>query len=365
MSKPMLFSSRDRTDPSPSREGEARFEFLDRVAGPFWDRLRSVIESWFVEYPPAQSFDLAQRLRADDDQHDAAWWELYLYRILTATGRRLTPHPEVPGTTKRPDFLVEEPDGNAWYLEATTIATDERGAERRRGVIIDALNSIESPDFFVLIQWRETGSSSPPVRALRARVIDWLRSLDADEALNLSPERGPRITWEHDDWTIILRAVPKSPGARGRPGRLVGGQVSAAWREGDERPREVLGAKARSYGTPPIPLMVALRTTVPFEELDDVVLDLSDGGLAPAADHRVSALLVAGAEFQAWSVNEITPAFVTNRVATHLLRADLPWPRLQTRADMTTAERTPVADTAALLGIPPDFSELKRTRFVR
>jgi hypothetical protein len=260
---------------------------------------------------------------------------------------------------------VEERDGNAWYLEATTIATDERGAERRRGAIVDALNSIESADFFVLVQWRETGSSSPPVRGLRARVIDWLRSLDADEVLKLPADRAPRFRWEHDDWTIILRAVPKSPGARARPGRIVGGQVSAMWREGDERPRKVLGAKARSYGTPRIPLMVALRTTVPFEELDDVLLDLPDGGLAPAADHRVSALLVAGADFQAWSVTEITPAFVTNRAATHLLRADLPWPRLQTRACMAAAERTPVADTASLLGIPPDFLELKRTRFAR
>ena len=107
-----LFSVRERTDPRPSREGETRFEFLDRVAGPFWDRLRSLLEGWFAEYPATESLDLAQRFRSDDDQHDAAWWELYLHRVLTATGHRLTPHPEVPNTTKRPDFLVEEAGTN-------------------------------------------------------------------------------------------------------------------------------------------------------------------------------------------------------------------------------------------------------------
>jgi len=354
MSDEALFSVRDRTETGPRRGTESSFEFLDRVAGPFWDRLRALIDAWFTDYPAIESFDLAQRFRSDDDQHDAAWWELYLHRVLTATGRRLTPHPEVPGTTKRPDFLVEEPGGDAWYLEATTVAPAGQAAERRRGVLVDSLNSIKNDDFFVSISWRETGSSSPPARDLRARVTDWLGGLDPDEVLKMPAGELPTLTWEYDDWVLVLGARPKEPGSRGRPGRIVGAQVLAAWEGESRRLRRALDAKVGKYGDLSIPFVVALRTTVPFEVMD---------GLPMPPDRRVSALLLAGPEFQPWSVNEITPALIHNEAATRRLSVDLAWPCVRTTAEVAAIETRPASATPVVLGIPPDFAELKAARF--
>jgi hypothetical protein len=39
----LVFSDRKRLDASP-RGRESAFAFLDRVAGPFWDRVRQLLE---------------------------------------------------------------------------------------------------------------------------------------------------------------------------------------------------------------------------------------------------------------------------------------------------------------------------------
>src|SRR3954452_19097862 len=46
-----LFSEAERKDKSPARFSESDFEFLDRVAGAHWDRVRALLEQWFTDHP--------------------------------------------------------------------------------------------------------------------------------------------------------------------------------------------------------------------------------------------------------------------------------------------------------------------------
>jgi hypothetical protein len=39
-----IFSTVERTDPSPAGHGNSHFEFIDRVVGPHWDQVRGLIE---------------------------------------------------------------------------------------------------------------------------------------------------------------------------------------------------------------------------------------------------------------------------------------------------------------------------------
>ena len=57
-----VFSDRQRADTSAS-SGESMYDFLDRVAGPVWDRIRQLIEDWVTDYSPDDRAELAARLR--------------------------------------------------------------------------------------------------------------------------------------------------------------------------------------------------------------------------------------------------------------------------------------------------------------
>ena len=54
---PLVFSDRERLDARPS-SGESMYTFLDRAAGPVWDRTRQLIENWasaFADHGPQGS----------------------------------------------------------------------------------------------------------------------------------------------------------------------------------------------------------------------------------------------------------------------------------------------------------------------
>jgi hypothetical protein len=83
-----IFDTVVRTDPDPARE-EDSFTFLNRVATPYWERVRTFVEEVFAEYPQQHADDLRARFRSRQwSAHAGAWWELYLpTATLDAAGR--------------------------------------------------------------------------------------------------------------------------------------------------------------------------------------------------------------------------------------------------------------------------------------
>ena len=45
-----IFSAVERTDPSPGGHRESHFQFIDRVAGHYWDQVRDLVEEWFSRF---------------------------------------------------------------------------------------------------------------------------------------------------------------------------------------------------------------------------------------------------------------------------------------------------------------------------
>jgi len=127
----LLFSTGKRTDPAPSRYGEDSYSFLDRVDQKFWNRIREELECWFADFPADAAPDLRARFCARDPaQHFAAWWELYLHRFFSRLGMTVEAHPEIAGTTSRPDFRIGYA-GGSFLLEA---AATFSGSSRRDGI---------------------------------------------------------------------------------------------------------------------------------------------------------------------------------------------------------------------------------------
>jgi len=95
-----VFSDRTRSDDSPL-SGETMYNFLDRVAGPVWDRIRQLIDDWVNGYSPDDQAEMVARLRnSRDTAFTAAYWELLLYHGLKALGFKVTCHPVVSGDYK-------------------------------------------------------------------------------------------------------------------------------------------------------------------------------------------------------------------------------------------------------------------------
>jgi len=259
---PLVFSDRERLDASPS-SGESLYSFLDRVAGPVWDRIRQLIEDWASDYSPANREQLVGRLKSRRDiDVTGAYWELLLYYGLSALGFAVTPEPEIPGTTKRPDFLVEGHQCS-FYLEAKVLGDDlaDRRRDKQRQKIERELNArVRSDDFIVRVQFAKDGAQPIPIGKLAADTRAWLDGLDLADVhaeIGLAGLLGaPPLIWqdERSGWSITLAPMRK------RGNRIVGViGPHFSWIDDRTPIRKALYEKSHKYGDElNKPLVVAL-----------------------------------------------------------------------------------------------------------
>lgn len=166
-----LFDDFERTNPFPAKEGEDSFSFMNRVAQPFWERIRSELDEWFAVYPPEDAKDLRSRFRDQSPaQHYAAWWELYLHELFRRLGFEIEVHPELEGVSGRPDFRVARDDA-AFYVEAATtfsgIVGDATASERAGSRHLSTRSQIRtSSSRSISTVW---GRSGPPTERSLSR----------------------------------------------------------------------------------------------------------------------------------------------------------------------------------------------------
>lgn len=109
-----VFDQIERADDSPKRNSESDFAFYNRSSRAAIAQVRALIEDCVSRYPEKEVYELSTRLRSDNDQSfQSAIFELILHDMLLRQGFTLIPHPKLPnGSSKRPDFLVTDSDGN-------------------------------------------------------------------------------------------------------------------------------------------------------------------------------------------------------------------------------------------------------------
>lgn len=263
-----IFSCITRTDPSPAAHGESHAQFLDRVAGPYWDQVRDLVEAWFSRLCADAQADVRGRLRSKDDrQSRGAFFELYLHECLLQMGYAVTCHPEIEGTKRMPDFLAEK-DGRAIYIEARSASSSDVavGKAARVNAVYESLDRLETANFFLWIDVAKEGDAPLRARPLRKRLETWLASLNPDEhALTQAMRREDLPGYVHEDagWKLDFRAIAKSAKARGRDGaRLLGifGGGNATWVQDEDGLRGALSDKGSAYGHLGAPFVVAVAS---------------------------------------------------------------------------------------------------------
>ncbi|MEX5265773.1 hypothetical protein RF640_17285 [Kocuria sp. CPCC 205231] len=265
-----VFGDMVRMDSSPASHAESSAQFLNRVQGAYWDQVRQLIEDWASRLDRESFADLTNRLRSPDDrQSQGAFLELYLHESFLRAGYRVEPHPVLEGTLRRPDFLAIK-DGHGMYVEARSISpSDAKVADSNRlKQVYDALDQLDSPNFFLWVNVGEQGPRPLPAKPLRRELEQWLETLDPDEVTQQAQddwddEGRPTLEWSRDGWGLHFEVMPKSPEARGEPGlRALGAFGSRSVGVIDEAPsiKRALSRKGSAYGTLDYPFVVALGT---------------------------------------------------------------------------------------------------------
>jgi hypothetical protein len=268
--KPMLlFDAGIRTELGWKTESQSTFAYYDRSARPAMVEFRKMIQGWFNRFPDEDKKDLRERFRSPKEpNHVGAFFEIYLHELFNRLGFELEPHPTIRGCGTHPDYVVSDHGVNQFYLEATLAglpSQQEQGANTRMGIVYDAINTIESPNFFVRLELKGAPNTAPPTQTLRRDLTGWLASLNPDYILQLhSAGRGseiPFFPWQHERGSLLFRPVPKSSKLRGQPGvRPLGMRMpEGGWLNTHGEIRKAIENKAKKYGELELPFIIAVN----------------------------------------------------------------------------------------------------------
>ena len=244
-----LFDDFERTNDDPALFSEGAYSYLNRAAGARWSKARALLEDWFAHYPDEHKVDLRKRFTiSDEGQHIGAWWELYIYSLYRHLGYSIQVHPEIPGISTRPDFLVAG-DAGLIYVECTVDSASDRPVTNNPGIeaaIYDAINKIKNRNFLVGLEFKQEGKQQPSLKQIVRDVGDWLEQLNPDDVLADLDAAGatgdlgtlPEKDFCFHDWIVTCRAYPNDPGRRQEGGRLLGALPSG---------RRILCPERRAY----------------------------------------------------------------------------------------------------------------------
>jgi hypothetical protein len=263
-----LFDNKQGNDLDCMCYMESNYSYLNRSARPELKKIRNLLEEWFKNYPDSVKTNLKSRfIDNNDSNHNSAFFELFLHELLIKLGCEVQIEPSVTGTQKRPDFLVNTPDGFQFFLEAVLATGEsiEESANRARiNQVYDTLNRMKSPDFFIVIKLNGAPSSPPPGKKLRKDLEKWLSSINPNDPVFKTNDIDllPSFPFSHDGWDISFIPIPKK--------KEYGNEESirplAMWLpekphlvKTDIQIRDAVNRKARKYGKLDIPYLIAVN----------------------------------------------------------------------------------------------------------
>ncbi len=273
-----LFDDIQRIETRPRRQNEGHFDYMNTSARLGIRAIRELLEGWFGRVPAEAQADIRGRFRSRDNaQHESAFYELYWHELLCSNGYEVEIHPRLPGVPTNPDFLARRNGEPRFYLEATlAMPPGDLAGDRRFAQLHDTLDRMNSPDYFLEIEYTGSPQGNIRGRVIRERLERWLQTLDHDEISRLYRERTydglPKLTWEDQGCVLTFTPIPKGPEFRGRPGaRPVGIVMPSEMRElrTHDDIRAAIEAKATKYGVLDKPLVVAVNVLDDFCDDDD------------------------------------------------------------------------------------------------
>ena len=327
----MLFESRPRSDTRPRRRTEPIYDFLDRSGRPDFEFIRSLMESWFTDYPESHRDDLRSRFISRDDRvHESAVFELFLYEMLLRLGLDVKVHPVVDGIASRPDFLVTSHQ-ERFFLEATVVNPRDGlfAADPLEDKVLDAIDDLDSPNFRLWIDTRGRLTRAPPYRSVVQPFLTLMESNDPDDVQQMIDNNGlssaPSVSAARGSWSITGILIPKGQGRGDASERTIGIGPSRGGLVDSATPvRQAMVDKGNKYKNLGAPLVVAVNAVGLDDRIDELEVLFGKEQVTFDADAPTSQPRVSRKPDGVWLSGGFRPRY-TRLSAALLFRGVAPW----------------------------------------
>ncbi|MGL4339298.1 MAG: hypothetical protein ACRCSP_02580 [Rhodoglobus sp.] len=327
MSRPPIYDDLDRTDLTPKRNDETSFAFLNRAGGSLWRRSRALHQEWANGLSDQEYTELRSAMRSDDDaQARSAFLERYLHECLIHGGFKVTVHPDLPHSTKRPDFLAQR-DETRLYVEAIvpSTSTAARAKAARENDLLRALNDVGDDNFVLITTEIVQSDNSAPAANFKQRIRQWLGELDPD---TVNEKDLPARAFEQDGWSVTVEAMPIPQESRGTVQRSIGIYAHHAAQFIDDGPKLVkaLKSKASRYGDLAAPFVIAVGINS-FDKDDEEVFNALFSSVSlvlkrSGADEEVTTRSIRNCDGYfgspgAWKNRQVSGVLIVDQLALH------------------------------------------------
>ena len=260
-----LFDDKVRIDLDPSHHNENTFDYYDRSARNDVSNVRQKLNDWFSGYPLSEQKELKSRFKKT---FSSAYFELFIHELFKRQGFEIVIHPEVPNSSKRPDFLLKK-NGLEFYLEAKE-ARDKSAAqqalENRINQVYDSLNKIKSPNFLLCIDELILKTANQPstrkaIEKIQTDSAKYDPDFLTDQLTRYGLERRATIEYEDVDLKLVVSLIPKGPAARTSDGGRAIGMYpfETTWGGSEGSIKESFAKKANRYGDLDKPYVICIN----------------------------------------------------------------------------------------------------------
>lgn len=260
-----LFDQTSEVIEGPSNNNENSFNYYHKSNRKDIKIIRDILEDWFFEYPNSEKTELKIRFKKD---FDSAFFELFLFEMFRKLGYKITIHPRLINSTKRPDFLISK-NGSQSYVEAKICydkTETEMAFERRQNEFYDKLSKVRIKGFLLRIEELNfITEKQPRVKELISKIENEVVNLDPIKITANMEKYGfdgcPRIDFKNKDFNIIIQPMPLVESQKDKISENPIGMYpfESFWGGGEESLRQSILKKANRYGKFEIPYLICLN----------------------------------------------------------------------------------------------------------
>ena len=260
-----LFKNIERTYLGPSNHNENPYDYYNRSDRKDISIIRETLNGWFRNYPNDEKVELKSSFKK---KFDDCFYELFLFQMFTKLGFDIQVHPDLPNSSKKPDFFLKKGDLEL-YAEAKIVknkSQQQEALDRKINEFYDNLSKLDSKGFllnldtFILKTERQ-----PSTKGLIKRIEKEIEGLDPDLVTEEVTQKGfdsiPVIKIENDDLLLKIKPMPVIPSARDKKKRPIGMYpMESFWGGGEESLKDSISMKARRYGKLDKPFIVCVNS---------------------------------------------------------------------------------------------------------
>lgn len=271
-----LFEDKVRVEDKPAKLIDNRYDFYDRSAWPWIEKVRNILNYWFSHYPEKEQYELKCRFQKE---FNSALYELFIYELFLKQGFNITVHPSSNTNAKtKPDFLLSR-GGIEFYVEAkvaTGKSDSDRSDKQRINVVYDSINSIKSSDFMLCIEELKikTHDRQPSTVRLKKHLK---KHLLRSKQLQLEDhfDKMEKIEYDDEDLFISYRFFPISPDSNDKGDDCFIGIYPCETHIGGNEDilKKSLEKKAGKYGILKKPYLICINSEIDMPLTDKVDAD--------------------------------------------------------------------------------------------